>query len=76
MARGRPHRLWLAAGVQFTDPVGEDAVAAWVGGMSNHRINLVELRRRRGFGLIYSTCPRDGGESILFNVEVHEFGVA
>jgi hypothetical protein len=57
-------------------PSCEDAVIAWVCRMSHQNIDLVELPRRRGFGLVYSACPRDGGESMLFNVEVHEVGVA
>ena len=56
-------------------PSPEKAVAAWVCGKNRQNIDLVELPRRRGFGLIFSACPRDGGESLLFNVEVHELGV-
>ena len=64
-----------ATGGSRVFPSPEKAVAAWVYGMNYQNIDLVELPRRRGFGLIYSACPRDGGESLLFNVEVHEFGV-
>lgn len=57
-------------------PPCEGAVAAWVREMGNQSFDLVELCRRRGFGLIYSACPQDGSESMLFNVEVHGFGAA
>ena len=64
-----------ATGMIGLFPSPEKAVAAWVCGKNHQNIDLVELPRRRGFGLIYSACPRDGGESLLFNVEVHEFSV-
>jgi len=83
ISENEPGDLALGDAVIFEEATGgssvfaspEEAVAAWVYEMSHQNIDLVELPRRRGFGLIYSTCPRDGGESILFNVEVHEFGV-
>jgi len=64
-----------ATGGSSVFPSPAKAVAAWVCGMNHQNIDLVELPRRRGFGLIYSACPRDGKESLLFNVEVHEYGV-
>lgn len=64
-----------ATGRNSVFPSREEAVAEWVCGMNHQDIDLVELPRRRGFGLIYSACPRDGKESLLFNVEVHEYGV-
>ena len=65
-----------ATGGSSVFPSPEEAVAAWVCGKNRQNIDLVELPRRRGFGLIYSACPRDGGESLLLNVEVQEYGVA
>jgi hypothetical protein len=65
-----------ATGVIRLFPSPEEAVTAWVRGMSSQGIDLVELRRRRGFGLMDSACPHDGKESFLFNVEVSGFGVA
>jgi len=64
-----------ATGGSSVFPSPEKAVAAWVCGMNNQNIDLVELPRRCGFGLIYSACPRDGADSFLINVEAHEFGV-
>jgi hypothetical protein len=62
-------------GVIGVFPSPERAVAAWVCKMRHRDADLVELPRRCGFGLVYSACPRDGGESLLFNVEVHECGI-
>ena len=64
-----------ATGGSSVFPSPAKAVAAWVCGMNNQNIDLVELPRRCGFGLIYSACPRDGADSFLINVEAHEFGV-
>ena len=64
-----------ATGGSSVFPSPEKAVAAWVCGMNHQNIDLVELPQRRGFGLIYSACPRDGADSFLINVEAHEFGV-
>lgn len=63
-------------GVIGVFPSPEEAVAAWVCRMGHQDVDLVELRRRRGFGLVYSACPRNGGESLMFNVEVHGYGIA
>ena len=65
-----------ATGGSSVFPSPAKAVAAWVCGMNHQNIDLVELPRRRGFGLVYSACPRDGTDSFLFNVEVHEYGIA
>lgn len=63
-------------GVVGMFPSSEEAVTAWVCKMGHQDVDLVELRRRRGFGLVYSACPRDGSVSFLYNVEVQEYGVA
>ena len=65
-----------ASGVMSLFPSPEEAVTAWGHGMNSQGVDLVELRRRHGFGLMYSACPHDGAESFLINVEVHDFGVA
>ncbi len=65
-----------ATGAISSFPSPEEAITAWVQGMNSQGVDLVELRRRHGFGLMYSICPRDGAESFLINVEVHGFGVA
>lgn len=48
----------------------EEAVSAWASAMTKRSIDLVELPRRRGFGLVYSASPREGSESLIYNVDV------
>lgn len=52
----------------------EKAIDACVHQMMQDGWELTELPRRHGFGLIYSTSPQDGGESVLYGVEVYERG--
>ncbi len=48
----------------------EKAIDAWAHQMMQDGWELAELPHRHGFGLIYSVCPRDGGESVLYGGEV------
>ena len=51
-------------------PSPEEAVAAWVCKRGHQDVDLVELRRWRGLGLVYSACPQDGSDSFLYDVQV------
>ena len=76
MALGGAVILEDTKGVMNLFPSPEEAVTAWARGISSQGVDMVKLHRRHGFGLMYSACPHDGGESMLFNVEVYGFGVA
>lgn len=52
----------------------EEAISAWVSAMTTRNIDLVELPKRQGFGIVFSATPCDGAEGVLYNVEIYRCG--
>lgn len=52
----------------FSSP--DEALKMWTEWMRRQGYEMMELPRRCGWGVIYSTIPSDGSDSLLYNVEL------